>query len=82
MDLDKANKEDKPTWELTVDYVRDYSLDSISPDDMAKLATKIKTDGSFAGLYQWHMSRKVGTPKELSDKDAEKLGCMVGSSEE
>ena len=63
MDLDKANREDNPTWELNVDYIRDYNLTSISPTDMANLANKIRTDTSFAGMFTWHMSRRVGTPK-------------------
>jgi len=82
MDIEKANKYDAPLWDLNVDYLKDYALNDISPDSMYSLAERVRTDRSFAGLYKYHMSRRVGAPKEVSDAEATHLGCMLGTSEE
>jgi hypothetical protein len=82
MDIEKANKYDAPLWDLSVDYKHDYDLDDIRPDAMYSLAERVRTDRSFAGLYKYHMARKVGAPKEISAKEAKQIGCMLGTSEE
>lgn len=41
MDLVEANKNNNPTWEMFTDYRKDYGLESMSPDEMKKLAYQI-----------------------------------------
>jgi len=81
MDLEQANETDAPEWKLNVDYKVDYNLTDISPDSMYGLAERIRNDRSFAGLFQWHKSRKVGVPKEISAAGAANQACDLQTSE-
>ena len=48
MDIAKANANDKPTWEILDDYIKDYSLDDLSPSSMKDLSERIKNDDELA----------------------------------
>ena len=60
MDVDKANAEDHPTWELFDDLINDYDLKDLSPASMKGLAERIKTDEALATKWKWGESRKGG----------------------
>ena len=60
MDVDKANADDHPTWELFDDYLRDYSLTDLSPASMRDLAERLKTDSDLAKLWKWNEHRRGG----------------------
>ena len=81
MDLDEANLTDSPEWKLNTDYMVDYGLNDMSPDSMYALAERMRNDRSFAGLYNWHKSRKVGVPKEVSAAGAASMACDLQTSE-
>jgi len=38
MDIDKANAEGHPTWELLHDYEEEYGMSDLSPNSFMKLA--------------------------------------------
>lgn len=56
-----------PEWQLTVDYKADYELEDVSPDSMYELATRAKNSQSFASIFNWHKSRKVGVPRDTDE---------------
>ena len=43
-DIIRANDEGHITWELLHDFATEYSLTDISPDSLALLSDKVKTD--------------------------------------
>ena len=51
MDIDKANAEGKPTWELLLDYKSTYGLTDLSPRSMQGLSDRILSDQETANLF-------------------------------
>ena len=51
MDIDKANAEGKPTWELLHDYKSSYGLTDLSPQSMQGLSDRILSDQETANLF-------------------------------
>jgi len=47
VNITAANINDRPDWNLTVDYVKDYNLtDYVTPNEMHSLAKRIATPGT------------------------------------
>lgn len=55
MDIERANAEGYPTWELLHDYKTEYGLTDLSPKSMLDLSTRMLTDTSLATLFDWNM---------------------------
>lgn len=63
MNLTEANKEGgEPFWEIFVDYRAEYEMEDMSPDSLYKVAERVRDEKKFAGMFEWHKSRKVGDP--------------------
>ena len=58
MDVNKANAEGQPTWELFDNYLEDYGLKDLSPSSMKDLASRIKADPSLAKEWYWNQYRR------------------------
>ena len=59
LDIKSANALNETAWELTTDYIQDYELTDISPDQLYKLAERMKIDGNLASLFEWDRTRKA-----------------------
>ena len=79
MDIEKANAEGYPTWELLHDYLDEYGLADMSPKSMMNLSKRMLTDPSLANLFDWNMHVQQG--EEPTAADQVDLFCMTSSSE-
>lgn len=59
MDIDEANKNDKPEWKLLKDFAPYYNLTDLSPSSIYTLGQKVMNEESTAIDYEWNKSRKV-----------------------
>ena len=78
MDIAKANANDKPTWEILDDYIKDYSLDDLSPSSMKDLSERIKNDDELAKKFYLNQFRGGQTDETFDQLD---LYCQVSTSE-
>jgi hypothetical protein len=53
----KANDEGKIIWELLHDFHSYYGLKDMRPDDLNRLADRVRSDEAFAILYDWNKVR-------------------------
>ena len=60
MDLDKANKEKNPTWELMHTFTDDYEIPDLSPASLLTLAEKIRDSEDVAAEYLWNKDKRHG----------------------
>ena len=60
MDLDKANKEKNPTWELMHTFTEDYQIPDLSPASLLTLAEKIRDSEDVAAEYLWNKDKRHG----------------------
>ena len=79
MDIEKANAEGYPTWELLYDFKTEYGLTDLSPKSMLDLSTRMLTDTSLATLFDWNMHVHQGEQPTEADQVA--LYCMTRSVE-
>ena len=55
MDVEKANSEGTPTWELIYDYKSEYGLTDMSPRSMKGLSERFLTEQDTATKFAWNM---------------------------
>lgn len=79
MDIDRANAEGHPKWELLHDYHKEYGMADLSPNSFMKLAEQIKVDQDMANQFKWNEIRRKG-PKP-TDTDMLALYCDLSSTE-
>ena len=79
MDIEKANAEGYPTWELLHDYTETYGLTDMSPQSMLGLSKRFLTDASLANQFAWNMHAQHGS--EPTSTDQVGLFCTTSSSE-
>ena len=79
MDIEKANAEGYPTWELLHDYTETYGLTDMSPQSMLGLSKRFLTDPSLANQFAWNMHAHQGA--EPTSTDQVGLFCTTSSSE-
>jgi len=81
LDLEKANASNKAEWKLTVDYLRDYKIKDMSPDEMFRLAGIVGMDPRQANIYKWNMSRNVGHVPTCDSACRKELSCTLKTSD-
>lgn len=79
MDIDQANTQDYPSWELLHDYKEEYGMKDLSPDSFLELAERIKIDQVTANKFSWNEIRRKGDEPTEADKLA--LYCDLSSTE-
>lgn len=79
MNIDRANADGKPTWELLHDYQKEYGMTDLSPNSFMKLAEQIKVDQDMANQFKWNEIRRKGPKPTNTDKLA--LYCDLASTE-
>ena len=79
MDIEKANAEGYPTWELLHDYKETYGLTDMSPKSMLDLSKRFLTDADLANKFKWNMHVQHGS--EPTATDQVDLFCTTSSSE-
>ena len=57
IDVDKANAEGEPNWEMLHDYKESYKMDDLRPSNFKDLAVRIFTDKELATTYEHHKRR-------------------------
>ena len=79
MDLDKANAEGYPSWELLYDYISEYGLADMSPKSMKGLSDRILTDMDTAAQFDWN--KHVQRGEKPTTADQVELYCSTSTSE-
>lgn len=59
-DLELANKNDTPKWNLYLDYRKDYGMEDLSPASFYNLSTRIHSDVKVCQQYKFNAG--VGGP--------------------
>lgn len=82
MDVNKANLEGTPTWEICDDYKADYGVTDLSPASMKDLADRMNTDDDLAKTWISNKFRKgQPVPETLTEDDHLQEYCPLVSSE-
>ncbi len=77
-DINRANRENKPTWELLHDFVKYYGLKDLRPDQLNQLADRLKVDEAFAILYNWNKGRQAAGQKQAHCDEGCRLANFCG----
>jgi hypothetical protein len=85
-DIEYANKNDQPKWDLYIDYRKDYNLTDLSPGSFYNMSNEIKTNEEMCSKYK-HNSRGGGPSidkKPCSAKEHKDYHCatIAGDSDE
>jgi len=67
MDIDKANADGQPTWELVHDYKETYGITDMSPRSMMELSERFLTDQDVATEFSWNMHAQHGSKPITAD---------------
>ena len=82
-DINRANRENKATWELLHDFTRYYGMKDLRPDEISALANRLRTDETFAIFYNWNKVRQAAGQKADHCDDGCRLAnfCDMTSTE-
>mmetsp|Transcript_4747 Transcript_4747/g.6255 ORF Transcript_4747/g.6255 Transcript_4747/m.6255 type:complete len:239 (+) Transcript_4747:1215-1931(+) len=79
LDIERANAEGHPTWELIHDYKEAYGMTDLSPWSMKALSERFLSDADVAAEFTWNQHAQRGSkPTEVDQKG---LYCLTSSSE-
>lgn len=81
--IDRANAENKITWELLHDFTSSYNLTDLRPDQLAVLADRVRNDEQFAIQYDWNKYRQApGQRRDHCDDECRlSIFCDMTSTE-
>lgn len=82
-EIDRANRENKITWEILHDFTRYYGIKDLRPDNLEAFANRLRDDEAFAILYKWNSVRQAPGQRPSSCDDACRLAnfCDMTTSE-
>ena len=81
--IEKANREDKITWEQLHDFTTYYGLKDLRPDELNAFSERVKNDEALAMMYIWNKYRQSpATRPDRCDEGCRKnIYCDMSATE-